>query len=203
KGLFSRRPGHRTARTERHAVDPAALLVGRKDFALAVCIGRDHLAVVTTGDHALPVGSRGKDGASVHRYATHLALARHPQQRLLAEDEHRGVTEKMRRHDRRVGLERPGALDDRGFIGASVGHGLAPTSTRPAHATQLSKPSRIFSSGSLRPMKTMRLSRFSPSFHGRWWSPSRIMGTPWNTKRSSSPFTETLPSQPPILRPSF
>ena len=35
-------------------------------------------------------------------------------------------------------------------------------------ATQLSKPLRIFSSGNLRPMNTSRLSRFSPSFQGRW-----------------------------------
>jgi hypothetical protein len=34
-------------------------------------------------------------------------------------------------------------------------------------ATQLSKPCRIFSSGRLRPMKTMRLSRFSFLFQGR------------------------------------
>ena len=33
-------------------------------------------------------------------------------------------------------------------------------------AMQLSKPWRIFSSGKLRPMKTMRLVRSSPSFHG-------------------------------------
>ena len=36
------------------------------------------------------------------------------------------------------------------------------------YAMQLSNPSAIFLPGRLRPMKTMRLSRFSPSFHGRW-----------------------------------
>ena len=46
---------------------------------------------------------------------------------------------------------------------------------------QLSKPSRIICSGNSRPMKTRRLSRCSPSFQSRWWSPSSIMCTPWNT----------------------
>jgi hypothetical protein len=36
------------------------------------------------------------------------------------------------------------------------------------YAIQLSKPSAIFLPGRLRPMKTMRLSRFSSLFHGRW-----------------------------------
>ena len=35
------------------------------------------------------------------------------------------------------------------------------------HAMQLSKPCRMVSSGRLRPMKTIRLSRFSPFFQGR------------------------------------
>jgi hypothetical protein len=34
-------------------------------------------------------------------------------------------------------------------------------------ATQLSKPSVISLTGRLRPMKMIRLSRFSPGFHGR------------------------------------
>jgi hypothetical protein len=37
------------------------------------------------------------------------------------------------------------------------------------------------SASSSRPMKTSRLSCFSPSFQARWWSPSMIMCTPWTT----------------------
>src|SRR5690606_16782263 len=37
------------------------------------------------------------------------------------------------------------------------------------------------SASSSRPMKTRRLSCFSPSFQARWWSPSRIMCTPCTT----------------------
>ena len=40
-------------------------------------------------------------------------------------------------------------------------------SRRSRSSMQLSKPSAIILPGRLRPMKTMRLSRFSPSFHGR------------------------------------
>ena len=46
-------------------------------------------------------------------------------------------------------------------------------------------------------------SRFSPSFQGRWWSPSRIMCTPWNTKRSSSSLNDRMPLQRRMLGPSF
>ena len=51
-------------------------------------------------------------------------------------------------------------------------------------------------------MKTSRLSRFSPSFQGRWWSPSRIMCTPWNTKRSGSSLKFRMPLQRRIAGPS-
>ena len=70
-------------------------------------------------------------------------------------------------------------------------------------AMQLSKPLRIFSSGRLRPMKTRRLSRFSPSFQARWWSPSRIMCTPWNTKRSGSSLKARMPLQRRMFGPSL
>src|SRR5690606_12896394 len=51
-----------------------------------------------------------------------------------------------------------------------------------AHAARhASKPRRSFSSSSSRPMKTSRVSCVSPSFHGRWWSPSTIMWTPCTT----------------------
>ena len=49
---------------------------------------------------------------------------------------------------------------------ATSRHGC--TGIRCRHARQPSNPCRILSSGSLRPMKTRRLSRFSPAFHGRW-----------------------------------
>ena len=54
-----------------------------------------------------------------------LARTRQEQKRLLAEHEDRGLTEKMRRHDRRVRLERARALDDGGNLGAGVGHAHA------------------------------------------------------------------------------
>src|SRR5690606_23572346 len=48
-------------------------------------------------------------------------------------------------------------------------------------AWQARKLFSIFSTSRSRPMKTRRDSRFSPSFHGRWWSPSTIMWTPCTT----------------------
>ena len=71
------------------------------------------------------------------------------------------------------------------------------------HAAQPAKPSLILSTGSLRPMKMMRLSRFSPGCHGRWWSPSRIMCTPWNTKRWSSSLNDRIPLQRRMFGPSI
>ena len=44
--------------------------------------------------------------------ALRLAVARRQQQRLLAEDEERGLLQEMQADDRRVGLHRPHALDD-------------------------------------------------------------------------------------------
>ena len=48
-------------------------------------------------------------------------------------------------------------------------------------AWQASKVRFSRSASSSRPMKTSRLSCFSPSFQARWWSPSMIMWTPWMT----------------------
>lgn len=44
-------------------------------------------------------------------------------------------------------------------------------------ARHLRKPSSIRPLGRLRPINTRRLTRFSPSFQGRWWSPSSSMWT--------------------------
>ena len=52
---------------------------------------------------------------------------------------------------------------------------------RPQAAWQASKVRFSFSASSSRPMKTSRLSCFSPSFQARWWSPSMSMCTPWMT----------------------
>src|SRR5262245_43113337 len=95
---------------------------------------------------------------------------------LLAPDKTGVVAEEMHGHYGRTQWQRPHAVGHRddggGFAGVELFH----------HVTmQLSKPSRITCSGNSRPMKTTRLSRRSPSFHFRWWSPSSIMCTPWKT----------------------
>lgn len=53
--------------------------------------------------------------------------------------------------------------------------------TTAGFAQHAMKPSVMTSLGRLRPMKTRRETRSSPSFQGRWWSPSTSMWTPWTT----------------------
>ena len=84
---------------------------------LRVGAGRDHRAVVAAGDDALAVARRRENAAAMHRDALGLAVARHEQQRLLAEHEHRHVAEKIRGDHRAAGREQPGALGDRGPLG--------------------------------------------------------------------------------------
>ncbi len=52
-------------------------------------------------------------------------------------------------------------------------------------------------------MKTMRLFFASSARQGRWWSPSRIMCTPWNTKRSGSSLKARMPLERKMFGPSF
>ena len=95
----------------------------------------------------------------------------------------------MRSDDAATDCDRRGAFDDRNCVAAAraIGHysivlpgqgydSAAPVARmRQANdyvawrylAMQLSKPSVISLPGRLRPMKTIRLSRFSPGFHGR------------------------------------
>ena len=82
--------------------------------------------------------------------------------------------------------------------GAAIGSGLPG-----GYAAHSSKPLRIMVSGSSRPMNTIRLSRFSASFHSRWWSPSSIMWTPWNTNRCGSSLKARMPFERRILGPSW
>ena len=124
------------------------------------------------------------------------AVLRNQQQRLLAEHEDRGVPRKCTATTGapaltgRVRSTTEGSVSRVSVIDSSSSPGLpggissdgeaffethwmrgsssAHEAMRISHATQLSKPCRIFSSGRLRPMNTMRLSRFSPSFQGRW-----------------------------------
>ena len=60
----------------------------------------------------------GGDGAR-------LARRREGQKRFLAEHEDCDPTEKMRRYDSRIGLERARALDDGGNLGPGVAHAHA------------------------------------------------------------------------------
>ena len=187
KRLLARRPRDGAVRADRHMVDPAALAVGGHHGAVACCVGRHHLAVVAAGHDAAGVRGRAQDGAAVHRRRAHVARFRNEQQCLLAQHEHRGLAEKMRGHDRRARLGAaacaPRRKGYRSWCRSRLSqpeqvrlhgrvrprgrrHGC--TGFRCDHARQPSNPCRILSSGSLRPMKTRRLSRFSPAFHGRW-----------------------------------
>ncbi len=110
------------------------------------------------------------------RDAPRLAVRLGEHHRFLAEHEDRGAAEKMRGNDEAAAAT-VRALDDGMRIAAvsvmTDAPGLAsriasPMQGRLNYAMQLSKPSVIFLPGRLRPMKTMRLSRFSSFFHGRW-----------------------------------
>ena len=103
-------------------------------------------------------------------YAPRLAFRLDEQQRFLAEHEHGSAAKKVRGDHRRTGRDRVRAVDDGDGIAAGIGHCSSPLPAcgeRIHHATQPSKPCRICSSGRLRPMKMMRLSRFSSLFQGR------------------------------------
>ncbi len=78
------------------------------------------------------------------------------------------------REDRRFAEEGGGHAMAAEIEGRDCRHGVG-------YASQARKPSSSLSRSRSRPMKTRRLSRRSPSFHGRWWSPSTIMWTPCTT----------------------
>src|SRR4051812_48451523 len=65
EGGLAGRPCCRTVRAGCDGVDPAALGVGRYRAALALGVGRDHLAVVATGDDARAVACNGENAAAV------------------------------------------------------------------------------------------------------------------------------------------
>ena len=101
----------------------------------------------------------------------------HQRDVFLGADKGRMIAEEMHRDHGHAERERTHPVGDRGdrgriLVRIELSHHVV---------MQLSKPSRINCSGNSRPMKTRRLSRDSPSFHFRWWSPSNIMWTPWNT----------------------
>mmetsp|Transcript_30516 Transcript_30516/g.48966 ORF Transcript_30516/g.48966 Transcript_30516/m.48966 type:complete len:204 (+) Transcript_30516:126-737(+) len=58
---------------------------------------------------------------------------------------------------------------------------------------QFMKPSLILSTGKSLPMKTILLTRFSPSFHISWGVPSNNAWTPWKTYFSGKPLTARIP----------
>ena len=169
----------------RDVIDPAMLWVDGENRALALRVGGHDLAVVAAGDDALAVRRRRQDRAGVVAARRCAPSLRDQQQRLLAEHERRSIAEEPHGDDRHPGRDRPRAPATEGMsVRVSVSSLPHPGSrkrervmgARPRtravrraadHARQLSKPCRIFSSGRLRPMKTARLSRFSPSFQGR------------------------------------
>ena len=118
-----------------------------------------------------------------------IALVGDQHHRLLAQHEGRRAAEEMHGHHRRARGDGTRAFDDGGSVGgvclspaliaerpksiskdrtliARVARAM-PRMTSDDHATTVSKPLRIFSSGNWRPMKTSLLSRFSPSFQAR------------------------------------
>src|SRR6185312_8575356 len=143
----------------------------------AVGIDRHHLAIIAAGDDALAVRNRAEDAAAMHGDARDVAFRIHERDIFLGADKAGTLAEKM--HGRRRRANRNGAH----AVGDGCDGGLPAARLERAHhvVMQLSKPSRIACSGNSRPMKTSRLSRGSPSFHLRWWSPSSIMCTPWKT----------------------
>ena len=145
------RPGERAVRPERKMIDPAAFWIARDHLRDAIEPGGYDLAVVAGGEHARAVASACQNGAGVNRKPRRLRVRSDEQQRLVAENEDGGGAQKMRSHHGSAGGDRPGMLLDRGDFGR--GH----------FAAHSSKPWRIMSSGSLRPMNTIRLSRFSSS----------------------------------------
>ena len=183
KRLLARRPRDRAVRADRHMVDPAALAVGGDHRALAVRVGRHHLAVVAAGDDAVGVGASSTEW----RRRAPPPCARRPFSARAAASPRPARTPRSwpRKCAATTGAS---ALTGRvrstteGISFLAVGHATPLTSPRRVrlrgsalgsrrslgrnahlrHARQLSKPCRILSSGRLRPMKTRRLSRFSP-----------------------------------------
>ena len=148
---------------KRDIVDPAPLGVGRKHLDLALGVKACDLAVIAAGDNAFAVGSDAQDAAAMHGNRSGLCLARDDEDALFRTDKGRLIAHEM--HGAHGRANRNGAHlvgdgnDGSGFARLEIGH----------RATmQLSKPSRIIASGNSRPMKTRRLRRGSPSFHGRW-----------------------------------
>src|SRR5262249_11429273 len=74
EGLLARRPGDGAGRTQRHAVDPAVLGVGRDGRARAVGGRRRQLAVIAAGDGGLAVRRRGEHAPGGGRHAVRRAM---------------------------------------------------------------------------------------------------------------------------------
>ena len=148
--------------------------IGRERACFALRVGRHDLAVIAAADNPHPITGRCKNGPAVDVNTPRLGFGRGKEKRFLAKNEHRCASEKMCANNRSAGRHRVCSLDDRDGVTASVCHLIGAACAFPPHkgeggnhAMQFSNPSRIFSSGRLRPMKTMRLSRFSSFFHGR------------------------------------
>ena len=176
EGGLAGRPRHSAVGMQCYIVDPAPLRIGRQHRHRALGIECNDLAVIAAGDDTFAVGSRAQNDAAVKGDRRDVAGRTDQRRVLLGADEHRGVAEKMNRGDRHADGKRTHPVGD-----GSDGGAVARIKLFHHVVIQLSKPSRIICSGNSRPMKTTRLSRASPSFHLRWWSPSSIMCTPWNT----------------------
>ena len=93
----------------------------------------------------------------MHVHPPHLAVRLGKKQRFFAVYEDGGTAEKMGLDDRTTRSDCASAFDE----------GDGTLGYRSYQAMQLSNPSAIISRGRLRPMKTMRLWRFSSVFQGR------------------------------------
>ncbi len=132
------------------------LRVGAEDATRAQ-VRRHHFAVIAAADDARAIARRRQDGAATHVHPPHLAVRLGKQQRFFAEYEDGGTAEKM---DPTIAPRAATARVRSTTEAVRCGY-------RSYQAMQLSNPSAIFFPGILRPMKTMRLSRFSSLFQGR------------------------------------
>src|SRR5262249_35311157 len=84
------------------------------------------LAIIPGSENPLALDSRGEDAAGMSQHSPRLAIAWNDEKVLFAQHEKGGGIEKMRRDNRRAGVDRPGTRDDGGSIVAAVGHAGGP-----------------------------------------------------------------------------
>ena len=169
-GLHERRlasrPGNSAVRPDGDVIDPAMFRIGRQLARFTLRVRRRYRAVIAAADDALAISSCCKNCPAMDGHAARLRFGLDQQKRFLAQDEHRGAPEKMRANDS-AACGPPRVCVRRLRRCCCEGRSSGVARGNQVHAMQPANPSRIFSSGRLRPMKTMRLSRFSSGFHGR------------------------------------